>query len=149
MSSPRSPSPRVAPRTSRPSSYSRLTAMPSNFSSATNSKRSSGRKFFSRVSNSWSSSMEYVFERLSMGCSWITAGNSFTGRPATRRVGESGVARSGMRPLEILEPLHETVVFAVRNHRVVENVIAVVVAADLLAKGFDRFFDGGAGNPLW
>jgi hypothetical protein len=42
-----------------------------------------------------------------------------------------------MCPLELLEVADQAVVLGVRDHRCVENVVPVVVVADLFAKRFN------------
>ena len=61
------------------------------------------------------------------------------GRPATRWVGESDVTRSGWSLLERLQLTQERVEFGVRDLGVVENVIPLLVVANLLAEGFELF----------
>ena len=93
-SSPTWPSPRVAPRTKRPFSYSRATDRPSTLGS-TSYSTPSGRASRTRWSNSSSSSTENTSWRLSRGTRWCTSWKPSATLPPTRWVGESGVISSG------------------------------------------------------
>ena len=94
-SSPRTPSPRVAPVASTPRSYVSETLTPSSLSSATKLTPSPGASFRTRRSNARSSSAEYVLSSESMGTAWVTVAKPPVGAPPTRWVGESGVTRAG------------------------------------------------------
>src|SRR5919202_1463691 len=71
-SSPVVPSPRVAPRTSTPSTYSRLTARPSTLGSTTNGPGSRPARSRARSYQARSSSSEKALARLSIGTRWRT-----------------------------------------------------------------------------
>mgnify|MGYP003694504673 CR=1 FL=1 len=60
--------------------------------------------------------------------------NSSSGAPPTRCVGESGVAELGMRRLQLGELAEQLVVLGIRNARIVEHVVAVVVRFDVPAQ---------------
>ena len=89
-SSPTFPSPRVAPRTSFPSTYSRATDSPSIFGSTENAVPGSADSVFSR--KSFSSSMLNTSCRLMSGTGWATSSNWLRTDPPTRLVGESSRA---------------------------------------------------------
>ena len=56
------------------------------------------------------------------------------GLPPTRCVGESGVASSGCCVFQLLQLAHQRVVFGVGDFRLVENVVQMLVAAQLFAE---------------
>src|SRR3954464_5020459 len=91
-SSPRAPSPRVAPRTKTPFSYVRLTARPSIFGSRTYAIGSSSPSRRLRTSSAHLVSPSSVVPLSSepSGTRWSTFWNLSDGGAPTRRVGESG-----------------------------------------------------------
>ena len=91
-SSPVRPSPRVAPRTSRPFSYTRLMASPSTLSSQRNAGCSIS--LATRSAQAFSSSGEKALSSDSIRSRWSTAANCEEMVPATFWVGESGVRSS-------------------------------------------------------
>ena len=88
-SSPVTPSPRVAPRTNTPFSYSSDMERPSIFGSAEYS-RPCGRAASMRSSNSRSSSKENTTLRLSSGTSCVTGAKVLLAVPPTFCVGDVG-----------------------------------------------------------
>ena len=96
MFSPTLPSPRVAARTSFPSSYKILTAKPSSFGSQLKLislvifKRS-----LIRFSNANISSSSKALSRDNMGTSCSTCSNALSAAPPTFCEGESGLRKSG------------------------------------------------------
>ena len=94
-SSPRAPSPRVAPRTSRPSSYVSAMARPSIFGSHTMANVSVSSSAAVRLCHAASSWVSKAFARLSIGCGWTTSAKRSEGAEPTRCVGESGVTSEG------------------------------------------------------
>src|SRR6266581_4834121 len=95
-SSPSTPLPRVAPVTSTPSSYVRLTAAPSIFTSSVYpAERTSGSSRAFRSSHSASSTSVKALASDSMGTRWRCFRNCCAGSAPTRWVGLSGVRRSG------------------------------------------------------
>ena len=93
-SSPTWPSPRVAPRTKRPFSYSSATDNPSTLGS-TSYSTPPVRASWTRWPKSASSSKENTSWRLSRGTRWWTSAKPSATLPPTRWVGESGVISSG------------------------------------------------------
>ena len=67
--------------------------------------------------------------------------NPSRGLPPTRCVGESGVTSVGMLGLEILQLLHQLVEVGVADFGIVENVVEVLVVANLFAQSVNLFFD--------
>ena len=95
-SSPRWPSPRVAPRTNSPFSYTSETAEPSIFGSVTYATGSSESSRLRTSSAHFSSASSVVtFSSDPIGVRWSTLRNLSEGVAPTRCVGESGVTRSG------------------------------------------------------
>ncbi len=97
-SSPVRPSPRVAPRTSRPFSYTRSSASPSTLSSHRNPDSASSAAVASRSSRFAQdaiSSAENALSRLSIRAGCWTGVNRVEIALPTFCVGESGVRRSG------------------------------------------------------
>ena len=88
-SSPVTPSPRVAPRTKTPFSYSRDMERPSILGS-TQYSRPSGRAASMRSSKAVSSSKENTSVRLSSGTSWRTGSKLLLAVPPTCWEGEAG-----------------------------------------------------------
>ena len=135
-SSPISPSPRVAPRTSLPSSYTSEIASPSTFGSVTYSMaRSSISRLASRLrtrcSQARSSSSSRAFASDSIGSRCCTSPKRCSGRPPTRCVGESAVPQLRVLLLQAAQLAQQVVVVRVRDLRVVLDVVAVVVVLDL------------------
>src|ERR1700693_5095486 len=64
-----------------------------------------------------------------------------------RRVGRDELRVLGFKALELV---HQLVEAGVRNFRIVQYVVAILVVPDLLAQGFDFFvyflIDGGTGH---
>ena len=95
MSSPIRPSPRVAPRTKRPRSYTRATPRPSIFGSQTYWNFAPGKARPRRVSNSRRSSGVVALSSESIA-TWCSTGlKRSVGVPPMRWVGLSPVTRSG------------------------------------------------------
>jgi hypothetical protein len=94
-SSPVVPSPRVAPRTSTPSTYRRLMASPSTLGSTTNGPGSRPARSRARWYQACNSSNEKALARLSMGTRCRTGAKRSDGVAPTRWVGDSGVTSSG------------------------------------------------------
>ena len=80
----------------------------------------------------WIASSVVTFSSEPIGARCSTFWNLSEGGPPTRRVGESSVASSGLLLLERLQLVEEAVVLGVRDLRVVEHVVAVVVVVELL-----------------
>ncbi len=76
-----------------------------------------------------------------MGEECGTLTNPSRGLPPTRCVGESGVMSEGCSALQILQLLHQLVEFRVADFGIVENVVEVLVVANLFAQSFDLLFD--------
>ena len=89
-----------------------------------------------RLSNSRISSAFIALPSDIIGRRCTTTPNFSLGAAPTRCVGESGVARLRMLALERFEPAHQLVVFGVGNFRIVEDVVAIVGAVDLVAQLF-------------
>jgi hypothetical protein len=83
-SSPISPSPRVAPRTNAPFSYTREIASPSIFGSVTYSMSSLPDSLRTRASHVRSSSGLRALASDSIGCRCLTGSNLSSGFPPTR-----------------------------------------------------------------
>ena len=92
-SSPNTPSPRVAPRTNTPCSYSSDTERPSIFISVTYSQGPNSSS--SRAPKASSSSSLNTSVRLPIGTLWRTFSKRCETRPPTRCVGDVGEASSG------------------------------------------------------
>jgi hypothetical protein len=100
MSSPSTPSPRVAPCTKRPSSYLSDTDSPSILGSAVNTVSASGSSL--RKRRIWStkpstSSRSKALSSDSIATLWRTLANFSAGGAPTRVEGESGRTSSGKR----------------------------------------------------
>ncbi len=96
MSSPVVPSPRVAARTSKPFSYSKLTARPSSFSSQHQVTASAlFSRSCTRLLNARKLLSSNTLSRESIGTSWRICVKAVSGAAPTRCVGESGVTSSG------------------------------------------------------
>ena len=77
-----------------------------------------------------------------MGREWATLWKPSAGLPPTRWVGESGVMRSGCSASRALRRFMQGVVLGVGEHGGVEDVVEVLVVAELVAQGGDLL--GGA-----
>ena len=76
-----------------------------------------------------------------MGEECGTLTNPSRGLPPTRCVGESGVTSDGMLGFQILQLLHQLVEIGVADFGIVEDVVEILVVANLLAQSLDLFFD--------
>ena len=87
-----------------------------------------------RTSQARSSSSLRALASKSIGCRWRTCSNAR--QRARRRAGwaSRGVRSSGWLGLEVAQLVHQRVVLGVRDLRVVEDVVAVVVLIELLAQ---------------
>ena len=63
------------------------------------------------------------------------------GLPPTRCVGESGVISSGCFGFQRLQLVHQAIEFGVADFGIVENVVAVLVIADLVAHSFQLLLE--------
>ena len=70
----------------------------------------------------------------SIGTPCRTSANAALGAPLTRCVGESAVISSGCCGFERAQLVHQPVVFRIRHFRIVEHVVAIIVARELRAQ---------------
>ena len=135
-SSPFAPSPRVEPVRERAVLVDQLHRQPVELRlarrSSTGGLGAAGRAAGGPARRTRRSSSSLVtLPSESMGSRCATLANCSLGAPATRWVGESGVASARVRRLQRLELPHEPVVLGVGEDRLVEDVVGVVGGADL------------------
>ena len=119
---------------------------PSSFGSTTYSTRSRPSSLRTRASNSAISSRVVTFASDSICWPCRTVSKVLCGAAPTRWVGESAVTSSGCARLERLQAAEELVVLGVRDLRIVEHVVAMVVVRDG-ATQLDRFVPHVARRP--
>ena len=136
MSSPVSPSPRVAPCTNDAVLVARADRQPVELRARRNSGSTScsGSRSRMRRSKSRTSSSLNALSSDSIGNAMPTSPNAATGAAPTRCVGESAVRSSGYSRFDGAQLQHQPIVFGVRHLRIVERVIAVVVTIQQLAQ---------------